>query len=437
MTQFWIMTAGLMLLAMAFIVFPLLRGRHKTGIGSDELNLSVFKQQLAELDSDLEAGILDQDRYDAAKIDLEKELLSDISDKPASASVAATTGSRWMALSALLVPLVAVLFYQLLGSPEIISRLADQPPAGSSSTAPTHAQNPQIEGLPPMDELVRRLAAKLEEEPNNPEGWVMLGRSYMAMNQFPMAVEAFERAMKLDSENVGLLLPYAEAIASQAGNDFTGRAAPLVEKAFQLEPDNPNVLWLSGILAYQTGGYESALQRWEKLAAMLTPQSKELESVNSAIDDARKQLGMAPSQPELPSIAQTKAANVEPATSQSMAGDAYAGVEVQVTLSPELAQQASPDALVFIYAKAMSGPPMPLAAARKQVRDLPLTLRLDDSMAMMPQMKISGFDQVVVGARVSLSGSPTAQSGDLEGEVSAVSPGQAELVSVVIDRVHP
>ena len=435
MTQFWTITAGLMFLAMAFIVFPLLKGRHKTGIGSDELNLSVFKQQLAELDSDLEAGILDQDRYDAARIDLEKELLSDISDKPASDSVPATKGSRWMALSALLVPLVAVLFYQLLGSPEIISRLAEQPAPSNPSS--THAQNPQIDGLPPMDELVRRLAAKLEEEPNNPQGWVMLGRSYMAMDQFPKAVGAFERAMKLDSENVGLLLPYAEAIASQSGNDFTGRAAPLVEKAFQLEPENPNVLWLAGILAYQQGGFESALQRWEKLAAMLSPQSQELESVNSAIDDARKQLGLGPSQPALPSIAQSQASQPTQPVSSSTATAADAAIEVQVTLSPELAAQASPDALVFIYAKAMSGPPMPLAAARKQVRDLPLTLRLDDSMAMLPQMKLSGFDQVVVGARVSLSGSPTAQSGDLEGEVSPVQPGQAQPVSVVIDRVHP
>ncbi len=435
MTQFWIITAGLSLLAMAFIVFPLLRSRHKTGIDSDELNLSVFKQQLTELDSDLEAGILDQERYDAARIDLEKELLSDISDKPAADSVATTRGSRWMALSALLVPLLCLLFYQLLGSPEIITRLAEQQ-AGGGNTA-KHAQDPNMEGLPPMEELVRRLAAKLEQEPNNPQGWVMLGRSYMAMNQPAKAIEAYERAIKLDSENTGLLLAYAEAIASQSGNDFSGRAAPLIEKAFQLEPENPNALWMSGIVAYQQNNFETALQRWEKLAGMLSPQSNELESVNNAIDDVRKQLGMPPAQPQLPAISQAAPMSSEQAGETVPTGGGSAGVEVKVSLSPELAKQASPDDLVFIYAKAMSGPPMPLAAARKQVRDLPLTLRLDDSMAMMPQMKLSGFEQVVVGARVSLSGSPMAQSGDLEGEVASVSPGQPELVSVVIDQIHP
>ena len=435
MTQFWIFTAGLMLLAMAFIVFPLLRSRHRTGIGSDELNLSVFKQQLGELDSDLEAGILDQERYEAAKVDLEKELLTDVKDSADSASGPAGKGAKWMALSALLVPLAALLFYQLLGSPEIINRLAEQP--REATPPPGHAQNPQIEGLPPMDELVTRLAAKLEQEPNNPEGWVMLGRSYMAMSRFPQAMEAFERAMQLDSENVRLLLAYSEAIAGQNGNNFTGKAAPLIEKAVQLEPENANVLWMSGILAYQQNSFQTALERWQKLAGILTTQSSELETVNNAIDDVRKQLGMAPSQPQLPSIKQAAVASTEQAEMPAPAGDASAGVEVKVSLSPELASQAAPDALVFIYAKAMSGPPMPLAAARKQVRDLPLTVRLDDSMAMMPQMKISGFDQVLVGARVSLSGSPTAQSGDLEGEVGEISPGQADAVSVVINKVHP
>lgn len=441
MTQFWIFTAGLIVLAMAFIVLPLLRTRYKTGINADELNLSVFKQQLAELDSDLEAGILDQERYDAAKKDLEKELLSDITGEPSNRAVAPAKGSRWMALSALLVPLVALFAYQLLGSPDIIQRLAETPTASDSggNSQPKHAQATGMEGMPPLEELVGKLAAKLEQQPDNPQGWVMLGRSYMALNDYPKAIEAFDRAMQLDPANVAMLLAYAEAIAGNSGNNFTGQAGTLIDKAFSLEPENPNVLWMSGIVAYQRGDFQSALDRWEKVQAMLTPQSNELESVNSAIDDARKQLGLPPSETPLPKIAQAQAATSPMAGSgnPSTGDGASTGVEVKVTLSPELAAKAGPNDLVFIYAKAVSGPPMPLAAARKRVSDLPLTIRLDDSMAMMPQMKISGFPQVAVGARVSLSGSPTAQSGDLEGEVRPVKPGQAQAVDVVIDSVHP
>jgi cytochrome c-type biogenesis protein CcmH len=436
MTLFWIYATGLILFAMAFIVLPLLRSHYKTGINADELNLTVFKQQLAELDSDLEAGILDQERYDAAKKDLEKELLTDVTGEPSNSSVAATKGTRWMALSALLVPLVALLFYLLLGSPEIIQRLAEQP---SNSGTQAHAQASGKDAPRPMEELVNRLATKLEEQPDNPEGWTMLGRSYMALKRYPEAIQAYERAMQLDGENVNMLLAYAEAIAATSGNNFTGKPAPLIEKAFTLEPENPNVLWMSGIVTYQQGDYQSALDRWEKLQTMLAPQSSELESVHNAIDDARKQLGLPPSERQLPTIAQAQAASNDASGSGSGSAStgSSTGVEVKVSLSPEMAQKTSPDNLVFIYAKAVSGPPMPLAAARKQVRDLPLTIRLDDSMAMMPQMKISGFEQVVVGARVSLSGSPTAQSGDLEGEVRPVVPGQNEPVNVVIGSVHP
>ncbi|MCU7811035.1 MAG: c-type cytochrome biogenesis protein CcmI, partial [Candidatus Thiodiazotropha sp. (ex Notomyrtea botanica)] len=198
-------------------------------------------------------------------------------------------------------------------------------------------------------------------------------------------------------------------------------------------PDNPNTLWMAGIVSYQQGNFQAALSRWEKLQALLTPQSSELESVSNAIDDARKQLGMSPVEPALPQIAQTGSA--QPKTAPPVAGTK--NIHVKVTLSPEMSAKASPDDLVFIYAKATSGPPMPLAAARKRVSDLPLTIALDDSMAMMPQMKLSAFPEVVVGARVSLSGSPSAQSGDLEGEVKPVVPGQSEPVNVVISSVHP
>ncbi|MEW7999109.1 MAG: c-type cytochrome biogenesis protein CcmI [Candidatus Thiodiazotropha endolucinida] len=428
MTLFWIIIAGFSLLAMGFVALPLVRKQVTSGITSDELNLAVFKQQLAELDNDLKSGALDQARYDAARRDLEKELLSDVSEQSRPAE-SGGTGQK-MALSALVIPLAALLLYQFIGSPEIISRLANQPAA--THTASAQSQGRSTQNLPPMEELVKRLAAKMQEQPDNQEGWIMLGRSYMAMNDPSAAINAFDRAMEISDKNVGLLLAYAEAIASNTGNDFTGRAAPMVEKALQLEPDNPNVLWIAGIVAYQQTDYQDAVDRWSKLRGLLKPQSAELESVNEALDDARSKLGLPTEEPELPSIVQAKKqVPAEPAA----AGDK--SIQVEISLSPDMQDKANPDDLLFIYAKAMSGPPMPLAAVRKRVSDLPLSINLDDSMAMMPQMKLSQFPEVAVGARISLSGSPTAQSGDLEGEITAVSPGQPEIVKVVINSVHP
>ncbi|MEW8240540.1 MAG: c-type cytochrome biogenesis protein CcmI, partial [Candidatus Thiodiazotropha taylori] len=198
--------------------------------------------------------------------------------------------------------------------------------------------------------------------------------------------------------------------------------------------ENPNVLWLAGILAYQSTDYQSAILRWDTLRTSLTPQSAELESVNGAIDDARKQLGMEPEEAELPSIVKKQQPKAQPQPAAAAANEA---IKVAVSLSPELQAKTKPNDLVFIYAKAVSGPPMPLAAVRKKVSDLPISISLDDSMAMMPQMKLSGFNEVVVGARISMSGSPTAQAGDLEGEIQPVAPGSAETVQVVINSVHP
>jgi cytochrome c-type biogenesis protein CcmH len=429
MTLFWMISAGLIVLAMAFVALPLLRKEVSNDISSDELNLAVFKQQLAELDSDLEAGILDQTRYDAARKDLQKALLTDVS--PTQEVEASRSSAPAMAATAVLIPIAALLLYNLLGSPEIISRLAQQPAPGPSqqtTQAPSGSQN----NMPPMEELVRRLAEKLEENPDNLKGWIMLGRSYMAMNQHSAAIKAYQRAMDMNDQDVGLLLAYSEAIAASNGNDFTGQAAPMINKALQLAPEEPNALWLAGILAYQSGQYQSAIQRWNALREQLSPQSTELEAVDKAIDDARSQLNLPLEEPPLPSIAKAKDAESAPKPSVSSKV-----IQVEISLSPELQSKAKPNDLLFIYAKALSGPPMPLAAVRKKVSDLPLSIRLDDSMAMMPQMKLSGFSEVSVGARISMSGNPSAQAGDLEGEIKPVIPGQSEVVQVVINSVHP
>jgi cytochrome c-type biogenesis protein CcmH len=428
MTLFWISVAGLMALAIAFIILPLLRKREYPTISADELNLSVFKQQVEELDNDLSVGILDQARYEAARKDLEKELLTDVNGTKAQPATANTRSGRWVMSVALVIPLMSMGIYQVLGSPGIIPQLAAASTGDTGKGASPHGQASATENLPPMEELVKKLAAKMESQPNNMEGWLMLGRSYMAMNQPGQAIAAYERGMQVNPENVTLLLAYAEALAQSSGNDFTGKATALVEKAYQLDQKDPNTLWMMGIVAYQKKDFQGAIGHWEQAKGLLGPEHKDLNAVDNAIDDARNQLGLGP---QLPSIVQTKD---QP---QPVAGGDDHAIELIIKLDPNLAAKANPDDMVFIYAKALSGPPMPLAAVRKQVRDLPITVRLDDSMAMMPEMKLSAFPEVAVGARVSLSGNPIAKSGDLEGEIKPVKPGQSGPVMVIIDSIHP
>ncbi len=425
MTLFWIIAAGLTLLAMAFIVLPLLRGFKNTGISSDELNLEVFQQQLEELDNDLDSGILDQTRYDAARKDLEKELLTDVSgDKVASAAMNSSSG-RWAMGTAVLIPVGAVILYQLLGTPEIIPRLTGQVPDTTVNSAQAKAKN-----MPPMDELVQKLADKLVEQPENIDGWLMLARSYMSMDRVQEGLEAYGQAMRLAPENTAVLLAYAEGLAKTEGNSFTGKAASLIEKAIELDGDNPNARWMMGIVSYQRGNYPSAVEHWERAQMLLGPDNKDAATITNALADARREMGEAPKLPSIIPQAVAKSAPTANAASKSK-------IILEVVLSDEMRAKTKPGDLVFIYAKALEGPPMPLAAARKQVRDLPLTIELDDGMAMMPQFKLSNFPEVVVGARISLSGNPIAQSGDPEGEVKPVTPGQAGTVKVVINGLHP
>ncbi|MBL3599633.1 MAG: c-type cytochrome biogenesis protein CcmI [gamma proteobacterium endosymbiont of Lamellibrachia anaximandri] len=425
MTLFWIIAAGLTLLAMAFVVLPLLRGFKNTGISSDELNLEVFQQQLEELDNDLDSGILDQARYDAARKDLEKELLTDVSgDKVASATMNSSSG-KWVMGAAVLIPVSAVIIYQILGTPDIIPRLAGQVPDNVVNSAQAKAKN-----MPPMDELVQKLADKLVEQPENLDGWLMLARSYMSMSRVQEGLEAYGQAMKLAPENTAVLLAYAEGLAKTDSNNFTGKAASLVEKAVKLDADNPNARWMMGIVSYQRGDYPAAVEHWERAQTLLGPDNKDAAIITNALADARREMGEAP---KLPSIVQQQpAATTEPAPASDKSR-----ITLEIALSEEMRAKTKPGDLVFIYAKALEGPPMPLAAARKQVRDLPLTIALDDGMAMMPQFKLSNFPEVVVGARISLSGNPIAQPGDPEGEVKPVTPGQTGTVKVVINGLHP
>jgi cytochrome c-type biogenesis protein CcmH len=425
MTQFWIIAAGLIILAMAFLLPPLFRRGRGPDVNADELNLAVIKQQLAELKNDLDAGELDQAYYDAARRDLEKELLEDVSPDEETITEGNPKAGRWVIpLSALLIPVVAIPLYLQYGSPQVIEQMANAPvqQQRSRDDASHSASGPNNMG--DMVQMIENLAKRLEQEPNNPEGWAMLGRSYMSLNRFDDALNAYAKAYKLMPNNPDLLLGYATTMARVNNNQFTGRPAELISEAMKIDPNNPNVLWLKGITHFQAGEAVQAIQVWERVQVMLEPGSEEALSVSDYIREAKAQL---------PAGSMAAAA---PAQSQPTA-DNGKSIQVTVDLDPALRDKVQASDRVFIFARALTGPPMPLAAARRQVKDLPLTVVLDDSMAMMPQLTLSKFPEVVVGARVSKSGDPIPKSGDLQGEVSPVKPGQKETVTLVVNTIVP
>jgi cytochrome c-type biogenesis protein CcmH len=300
-------------------------------------------------------------------------------------------------------------------------------------------------GKPSIDDLVASLARRLQADPNNVQGWVMLGRSYESMERHAEARDAFAAAARLTPGDPEILTRLAEATALASGGDLSGRPEELLRQALTIRPKLPDALWLSGLAAAQRLQYAEAIGYWQTLEGLVAaPEEKAM--VAQYIQDARQQAGQevltpaasdtTPAQPaSAPTAPAAPATPTASTAAMAAAPSAPAGVvTVQVSLAPELRERVADGDTVFIFARPAEGPRMPLAIVRKTVADLPTSVRLDDGMAMTPTMKLSSFPRVVIGARVSKSGSAAAQSGDLEGLSEPVAPVEPSPVLVRIDR---
>ncbi|HHH43785.1 MAG TPA: c-type cytochrome biogenesis protein CcmI [Gammaproteobacteria bacterium] len=421
MNSFWPPAIAMALLALVFTVPPLLRSRKRSLVDRDQLNTAVVKEQLAELQADLESGKLDQAAYTAARHDLERELLDELdrADTPVDQD---THSGRWaVALFVPLIPLLAIALYQQLGAGDLLDKIESGPvqQAGSGNgAAPPHD----------IEAVVAKLAQRLSEQPDNLEGWLLLGRAYARMQRFQEAANAYKQARRLAGDQPDLLIDYADMLVSASGGEFSDEVGQLLRTALQKQPDNLKGLWLMGHWKYQRGDNRGAIEDWQQVAQQLPPgNAEDAAAIRQQIQMARARMGV--------DSGDLAATTTKAPAAAKPAANGGAGIKVSVTLDAGLADKAAPDDTVFIYARAVSGPRMPLAIARKKVRDLPISVTLDDSMAMSPAMVLSRFPQVTLGARISKTGQAIAQSGDLQGIRSPVTPGQKETVQIVIDEV--
>jgi cytochrome c-type biogenesis protein CcmH len=448
MMLFWVLAAGLMALALAFVLPPLLSKKTRAGDPSqDELNLAVFRRQLQELDADLASGELEQAQFETARRDLERELVHDVGEAPGGQTRESGSG-RWAAgLLAVVVPVLAVVLYLSLGARQIIPLLE------TAASTPAQAGHASPDGkMPPLEVMIQRLAAKLKQHPENLQGWMMLARTYFAIGQPEQALPAMEHAYGLAPENPDALVLYAEALAANHDGELAGRPAQLIQAALKIDPQHRSARWLEGLGYFQAGEYRRAAEQWEALTASFDPGSEGVTELQNFIAEARSRAASEASSEAGPSqhtqavegpSAEVKAppvAAAAPSPEKPTAptqGAVAPSIQVEVAVADSLRSRVAPGDSLFVYAKAVSGPPMPLAARRARAGDLPLSLTLDDSMAVMPTMKLSRFEQVTVGARVSKGGQAMPQSGDLEGEVGPVETEHAGKVKILIDRVRP
>ena len=428
MTAFIIIATLMVAAALAWVLWPLLRPSSRATVERRLVNLTVYKDQFADLDSDLARGTLSREQYDEAKSELERRMLDESRADP-TAPIAASAGGRRTALVVgLAIPVIAGLLYWKLGAPDAFSPLATPP-----------ENQHQLSGEQ-INEMTAKLAARLEKEPDNVEGWVILARTYYTQRKFSEAAAAYDKLTTLLPNEADLFADYADALAMAQGRSLSGKPMELVKKALQIDPNQWKALAMAGTEAFDRKDYKGAIEYWERLKATAGADAPIGKQIQASIDEARQLAGLPPSQVAAAPSAATAAAGRSAPAGPAAKGQAAAvtgakNVSGTVTLSASLAGQVKPTDAVFVFARPTDGR-MPIALVRAQAKDLPLKFTLDDTQAMSPEVKISGFEQVVIAARVSKSGSAMPAKGDLEGLTPPVKVG-SNGVSITIDRVLP
>lgn len=401
MIIFWTMIALMLATTVAAVLWPLLGPYKPQQIDRDELNKNIIREQFKQLELDYKNARLTKEEYQAAREELERAVINDTS-ADANKKIYHDNKTKISAiLLSLALPTAALFIYNLFGAPALI----ESPPR----LPPTQAE---------VENMVDGLAARLQEEPENTQGWIVLGKSYMVMGRYTDAQAVYAKLLSDQPNDVNLLINYADASAMRNNGKFAGTPYATIKQVLQLEPDNIQARWMAGMAENEIGNNQVALSIWRPLLGELQQQSPEmaaeLQRMIAAIEGSLN-----------------ASADSTIAAADNSASDA-ASLTIKVSLPSDV--DLDPSDTLFVYARAMQGPPLPLAIKRYTVGELPNEIVLDDTTAMMPAMRLSLFPMVKVDARISKSGSATPQSGDLFGRVENISIANSEIIEISIDQ---
>lgn len=419
---------------LVFLLPALLRVPKATTADADDANLALLREQRRELERDYAAGRLDAAAYGQVRMELQRRAAREVlqAGVPAEArggdgaSLREDTGAG-RALSwtvGLVIPLAALALYVALGNPLALI------PAERGFDPAAHAG---VESE--ISESVARLAARLQREPDDQAGWFMLARSYVALGEYRAASDAYARLLQWVPNDADVLADYADALGMAQGQSLQGEPERLIARALAIDGSHLKALALSGSAAFERGDYARAEAVWQRLVALAPPQSDIARATLGSIEEARARRSGEPAPvgsdaaqaSGAPAASASAAPNPEDSASTVGAPGGGAGLSGVVDIDPALRKRLSGEETVFVFARAASGPRAPLAVLQRQVKDLPFNFTLDDSMSMTPQLRLSEAGPVVVGARVSLSGSANPDSDDPQGSSEPVKPSASGI----------
>ena len=397
------------------------RQQHQVAVDPARANAEVYREQLAELEREYAQGTLSAQSYQQSRDELTRRLLEDV-QTPRATSVAAPVmaPARWVRTTltsfVVLIPVVTLLAYGVLGQP------AGLDPAALAQSEPHEAVDPKK-----MAEMVEKLERRLQEDPNQLQGWVMLGRVRRAMGQFEAAGQAYAKALALSSDD-DVAIERAEVLAQANQGSFEGEPWKIIQAVLRANPDQLSALLLAGSAAYSEQRYEQALKHWQRARTLMAADAPDLPPLEDALAQVRGKLGLAASAaPATPSAPQAP----PPSAAAASAHAAASRITGVVQLAAALKAKVAPTDTVFIYATPADGTRMPLAIVRTTVSALPYAFTLDDSSAMT-QANLSSVAQVTLRARISKTGEARAQPGDLGVVLTPVKTG-AQGVQLTIE----
>ncbi|WP_166364172.1 c-type cytochrome biogenesis protein CcmI [Pseudomonas akapageensis] len=374
MIEFWLAAGLLLLVALSFLLIPVLRGRRaQQEEDRTALNVALYQERVAELQAEQDEGVLSSAQMDSGRAEAARELLADT--EGAEPLRVSRLGKPLPIFAAVLVPVLGLGLYLHFGASDKVELTRE------FSRAPTS-----------MEDMTQRLERAVAAQPDSPEGLYFLGRTYMTQDRPADAAKMFERTLALAGRQPELLGQLAQARYFASGKQWSPELQALTDEALKADPKEVTSLGLLGIAAFEGERYQQAIDYWQRLLELLPADDASRSALEGGIKRASEKL---------------LASGGKVETAPAVADKGEVRLKVRVELGAELKARVKPDDSVFIFARASSGPPMPLAAKRLTVADLPVEVELSDADAMMPQLKLSNFPEVQLVARISRAGQPT------------------------------
>ncbi|MEM0515355.1 c-type cytochrome biogenesis protein CcmI [Pseudoalteromonas sp. YIC-827] len=410
MLSLWGAFAALGFVALVFVCWPFFRRFESAANPSvNAERIDIFEQRQQELADDLALGRISQTSFNESLLELKRRLMNDLAPEQQLQSrgnnrILALTGASFLLL-------LSAVFYYFTGNQAQLQAweqaMVELPELGERAVMgkgePLDANERQA--------LLLGLRTRLAQDGDDAVAWLMLGRVAMTLNDYEMAMQAFDKVLAMDPENISAKVSYAQSLLIKGDDMAMNQAAKLLSQVLQKQPQNIDAISMLALIAYERKDWAEAKSAFELILLTMNEQDSRYAMVSERIKEIDARLA------------------------QAQTSEPTHKVQVQVTLADEIADRIPLNAVLFVFAKAAEGPAMPLAVKRFEQFSLPMTVTLSEADAMMAQLSLQQFEQIQVIARISKDGDVAVDLGELEGKSQPFNRQQQPSVDVTIDTL--